>query len=378
MKILLVGEFSRLHNSLKAGLVALGHDVTLVSAGDDFKKFPSDLSFAATTVNGSGLLRSAEKLVRKLTGIRLSSLEKERRFRNLLPSLTGYDIVQFINSDALEARPSAEPELHRRLISQNGKAFLLVCGDETPIVDHWLSDPDCFSPLTPLHENPENAPYFRYTLNYASNGRRRVFDDLRSQVSGLIASDLDYHLPLAAMGIAHRFIPNPVIVPEKPQDRPNGPIKIFHGTNKYSSVKKGSRFFSDALSEIENRYGSAVQIVKADSLPYAGYVRLRDTAHIVLDQIYALDQGYNALEAMANGQVVFTGAGAAFRRHYRLEEEVAIETRPDVGYLVERLVALIENPDTIDALGQRARAFILREHGHIGIAQRYLDAWNAG
>ena len=45
MKILLVGEFSRLHNSLKEGLLALGHDVTLVGTGDSFKNFPVDLSF---------------------------------------------------------------------------------------------------------------------------------------------------------------------------------------------------------------------------------------------------------------------------------------------------------------------------------------------
>ena len=49
MRILLVGEFSRLHNSLKAGLVAQGHDVILVNNGDGFKTtllmFPSKLLF---------------------------------------------------------------------------------------------------------------------------------------------------------------------------------------------------------------------------------------------------------------------------------------------------------------------------------------------
>ena len=43
MRILLVGEYSRLHNSLKEGLQALGHEVTLVSTGDEFKNFPSDV-----------------------------------------------------------------------------------------------------------------------------------------------------------------------------------------------------------------------------------------------------------------------------------------------------------------------------------------------
>ena len=37
-----------------------------------------------------------------------------------------------------------------------------------------------------------------------------------------------------------------------------------------------------------------------------------EQAHIILDQVYAFDQGYNALEAMAKGKVVFTGAEAIF------------------------------------------------------------------
>ena len=47
MKILLVGEFSRLHNSLKEGLLALGHEVILVNNGDGFKNFPADISIRA-------------------------------------------------------------------------------------------------------------------------------------------------------------------------------------------------------------------------------------------------------------------------------------------------------------------------------------------
>jgi len=42
MKILLVGEFSGVHNNLKMGLKALGHDVKLAADGDGFKKFGYD------------------------------------------------------------------------------------------------------------------------------------------------------------------------------------------------------------------------------------------------------------------------------------------------------------------------------------------------
>jgi hypothetical protein len=37
---------------------------------------------------------------------------------------------------------------------------------------------------------------------------------------------------------------------------------------------------------------------------YTTYINSYNKAHILLDQTYAYDQGYNALEAMAKGKVV--------------------------------------------------------------------------
>ena len=42
-KILLVGEYSRLHNSLKEGLMSLGNEVVIVGKQDGFKKYPVDI-----------------------------------------------------------------------------------------------------------------------------------------------------------------------------------------------------------------------------------------------------------------------------------------------------------------------------------------------
>ena len=53
MKILLLGEYSRLHNSLKEGLVILDHEVTIVGCGDKFKKFPVDFSIYAQICNNN-------------------------------------------------------------------------------------------------------------------------------------------------------------------------------------------------------------------------------------------------------------------------------------------------------------------------------------
>ena len=43
MKILLIGEYSNLHNSLKQGLEKKGHEVLLIGSGDGFKNYNVDI-----------------------------------------------------------------------------------------------------------------------------------------------------------------------------------------------------------------------------------------------------------------------------------------------------------------------------------------------
>jgi glycosyltransferase involved in cell wall biosynthesis len=95
-----------------------------------------------------------------------------------------------------------------------------------------------------------------------------------------------------------------------------------------------------------------------------------------LDQVYSFDQGYNALEAMAKGKVVFTGAEIEFYEHYNLTIKVALNALDNVNYLVEELSNLIDNPKQIIEIGQNARTFIENEHNYIAIAKKYIEIWN--
>jgi len=105
MKILLVGEFSRLHNSLKEGLAQLGHSITIVGTGDDFKKYKVDHSIYPAFILKNKFTLKINNAVHRLTGIDLQKLEKGLRFYWLLSKLKGYGHVQLINSDAIETYP---------------------------------------------------------------------------------------------------------------------------------------------------------------------------------------------------------------------------------------------------------------------------------
>jgi glycosyltransferase involved in cell wall biosynthesis len=180
-----------------------------------------------------------------------------------------------------------------------------------------------------------------------------------------------------AMGYQTSFIPNPIntdIIEYKPLQIENK-IIIFLGINEISAIKKGSVYFEKALDIIKEKYPNQVETIVTRSIPYQQYIKAYDKAHILLDQVYGYDQGYNALEAMAKGKVVFTGAENEFLKHYHLTEKVAINAIPDVNYLVTELTYLIENPQKIIAIGKRARTFIEKEHHYIKIAEKFVKEW---
>jgi glycosyltransferase involved in cell wall biosynthesis len=153
-------------------------------------------------------------------------------------------------------------------------------------------------------------------------------------------------------------------------------IIIFHGINEANYFKKGNGYFEDALKIIQNKYPEKVDIITARSVAYATYIDLYNKSHIVLDQVFTYDQGYNALEAMAKGKVVFTGAEKEFEEYYQLNDPVCINALPNVESLVSSLSYLIENQQQITAISVRARQFIEKEHNYRTVAARYLSAWD--
>jgi len=378
MRILLVGEYSRLHNSLKEGLLKIGHEVKIVGTGDDFKNFPVDFSIDSLWFNNYLLLKFCKKAAFRIFKIDLRKVERAIRFYLFLPKLKNFDVVQLINSDAIETFSEWEIYLYKKLFKQNDKVFLLICGEETPVIDVLVENNLKYSILTPLFKNPNLKEKYFHTLNYTFKKKRKVYDFIKSKAAKIMVSDLDYKIPMEQTETKCFFIPNPVNV-DKIQviDNPiNNKIIIFHGKNKYGFVKKGSIYFEVALEELKLKYGNKIEIVLVNSLPYVEYEKLLNRAHIVLDQVYSFDQGYNALEAMAKGKVVFTGAEIEFYEHYNLTTKVALNALDNVNYLVEELSNLIDNPKQIIEIGQNARTFIENEHNYIAIAKKYIEIWN--
>ena len=378
MKILLLGEYSRLHNSLKEGLVALGHEVTIVGCGDKFKKFPVDYSIYAAVCNDNKIANFLFKSIRKVLGLDFEKIEKAIRFYLLLPKLNDFNHVQLINSDALETYPILSRFLFKKLFKKIKSRSLLICGDEVPVVDYWFQNELKYSVLTPYFEDNSLENQFQFPLKYRKENYKKTFKWLKENCQQLITSDLDYGIPMQKMGYSTTFIPNPINTDKivfQPIENTNK-IIIFLGINRLSYLKKGINYFEKALEIIREKYADKVEIIVTENLPYNEYISKYNKAHILLDQVFAYDQGYNALEAMAKGKVVFTGAETEFLNQYQLQEdEVCINTLPNENEIAAKLSFLIEHPEKINDISKNARKFIEKEHDYRVIAEKYLVSW---
>lgn len=379
MRILLVGEYSRLHNSLKEGLTSLGHEVIIVSSGDDFKNYASDFSIKATFFSRFWFTKKLRNGLRRFFKFDFEKIERAIRFHLILPKLKGFDHVQLINSDALELNPTISLFFYKKLFSQNKKVSLLVCGDETPVIEYLLKNEMKHSILSPYLKDSSLKACYHFSLKYLQPNYKKVFNWLKENVNSIIVSDLDYKIPMEKMNYKVNFIPNPINTDKInfSELKIDEKVIIFMGINRLSYIKKGIHFFEKALDIIKENYADKVEIIITENIPYKQYISLYNKAHILLDQVYAYDQGYNALEAMAKGKVVFTGAEQEFVDYYQLSDRIAINALPNVNELVKELSFLIENPNEIIKIGKNARNFIEKEHDFVRIAEKYLEVWKS-
>ena len=124
MKILLIGEYSRLHNSLKEGLQKLGHEVTILGFKDGFKDYPVD--FPLEKKWDYGFLKKVKMLLLVLTGFDISSYLTYRQFWKKRVHFKDFDVVQLINENSFFCNYHYEKKILDFIFTHNKKVFLLL------------------------------------------------------------------------------------------------------------------------------------------------------------------------------------------------------------------------------------------------------------
>jgi len=348
-----------------------------VGDGDGFKDLPVDIFVGSDYYRRSWIREKFKVGWWKLTGRNLEDNLRLARFRESEHLMKNFDIVQFINSNPFGCEPPVERKMLEYLVAHNDKCFLAACGDDYHYADYLTNRHEGYSILNAVKNDATLKPFLDHTYKYLGTGYKKNYQWLVEKSKAVIPSNVDYAMSLTHEVKATAIIPAPIIVSRYPLDQNEdlSTIHIFLGINRPNYWKKGINYFEEALEVLQATYGDKIKITIAENLPYKEYMTRLKSSHILLDQVLSYDQGYNALESMLKGKVVFAGAGPQFLEVHNLSEVAAIDAQPDVDDLVKRLSNLIENPERLLEIGKSARTHVLQFHDSVKIAAKYMEKY---
>lgn len=364
MKILLIGEYSRLHWTLAEGLRRLGHEVLVVSDGDYWKNYPRDISLTRATNSAIDGLRYTGRLLK------------------LLPKLRGYDVVQIISPNFLLLKPAKTLWVYKYLRRHNKKVFLGAFGDDhywaMASLDKYIFRYSDFLVNGTFRDTPTNR---RKREEFMHGDIVRVNKIIAQTCNGIIACLYDYYVAyMPFFPSKTTYIPLPINrediewrVRTKPEK-----LNIFIGIQQERSDVKGTDVILPILRSVVARHPDACTLTEVVSLPYDEYVNTMNRADVQIDQLYSYTPSMNSLLAMAKGLVV---VGGGEEENYEILDER--ELRPIINItpceedIRTKLEWLIAEKDQIPDLSAQSIAYVEKHHDHLKIAQQYVEFWES-
>ena len=388
MKILLLGEFSNVHWTLAQALRRLGHEVTVVSNGDEWKGYPSDIPL----IRKPGRWGAVSYLLRVLS---------------LLPRLRGYDVVQLINPvHFIELKAERGVRIYDYLRRHNKRVFLGAFGYDyyyiyDSVVRRSLRYCDFYTPTREVHHDWNTVNEHDWLHTFKKEVSIHVAKTCDGIISGLYEYDVAYRPDFSDKTT---FIPLPIEVMRdgvKAEDdsltpnenQPSGrrsvvccplsvdptqesKLRFFIGINRSRTMLKGTDIMLRALERIVADYPDRAEMVKAESVPFDVYKKMMSSCDVLLDQIYSYTPAMNALLAMSQGLIVVSGGE---EESYEIlgEKELRpiINVQPDEEDVYRQLEWLVLHPERIAQLKRDSIAYVHRHHDSLKVAKRYLEAW---
>lgn len=365
MKILLLGEYSNVHATLAEGLRMLGHEVTVASNGDFWKNYPRDISL----VRRKG----------KLGGIALML-----KIYTLLPRFRGFDIVQLINPMFVELKAERIFPIYKYLRRHNKKIILCAFGMDWYWVHTCLNErPLKYSDFNIGSKIRTNKDAIKEQHDWIGTAKEKLNKYIANDCDGIIAGLYEYWICYSSEfpGKTH-FIPFPMKVESQTQPQAaQGKLKVFIGINKSRNEYKGTDIMLKAATDLQNKYPDRMELIKAESVPYAEYEQLMDGSDAILDQLYSYTPSMNSLLAMSKG-IICIGGGE--EEGYDIINEHTlrpiINVQPTYQSVYHELEQLLLHPERTDILKRQSVEYVKRHHDYIKVAREYESFYinNAG
>lgn len=355
MKILLLGEYSNLHNTLAKGLRKLGHNVTVASNGDFWKNYPRDIDLARKPGKLGGLALWLKTL-------------------SILPKLRGYDVVQLINPIFVELKAEKLSPIYRYLRNHNKKIVLGAFGMDY----YWVYE--CTN-NRPLRYSDFNIGDKLRTNEEALEERCDWIGTAKGNLNQTIAKDADsivtclyeywacYH-PTFPQKTS--FIPLPIEMPEQKPIELGDKLRLFIGINKSRNAYKGTDIMLRAAKDIVNKYPNKVELRIAESVPFNKYQEMMNGSDAILDQLYSYTPSMNSLLAMSKG-IIDIGGGEPENYEILGEHELQpiVNVQPCYESVYHEIERLVLHPELIGKLREDSRQYVARHHDYIKVAKQY-------
>lgn len=366
MKILLLGEYSNVHWTLACALRKLGHEVCVVSNGDEWKGYPSDIA-----------------LTRKPG--RLGSIAYLYKVLRLLPKLRGYDVVQLINPvHFIDLKAERGIRIYDYLRRHNKRVYLGAFGYDhyyvyDSVVRRTLRYCDYYTPTREVHHEWNTANERDWLHTFKKEANIHIANTCDGIISGLYEYDVAYrpYFPEKTT-----FIPLPIEMNETVNDNQaetdeaNRKLRFFIGIQRHRTALKGTDIMLRALERLVANYPDQAEMIRAESVPFAQYKEMLRSSDILLDQIYSYTPAMNALLAMSQGLIVVSGGEEeSYAILNEKELRPIINVQPDEADIYHQLEQLVLHPERIAQLKRDSIEYVRRHHDSIKVAKQYLEAW---
>ncbi|MCI7426346.1 MAG: glycosyltransferase [Prevotella sp.] len=377
MKILLIGEASFLHNTLKKGLLERGHRVLTMSDGNGWHDAPRDIDLRRDGRWGKlGGLRVVWQLLRHL------------------PQLCGNDVVQIHNYQFVPLMYRWNTLLLRFLKLTNRRVVKGCFGDDPQIFRRQAQGVPAYSD-TFWSGQLQNAELHRDRIaEVVEHGAEASWRKTTAMADALVACLyeywLDYNEPPYVAKL--HYVPLPIECEEMVRwcdgemvkcvgnDAPSHPLTILIGLQPKRDFMKGAMKIAAFVEEVARRHPGKVQIKYVEGVPYDEYMHLLAEADVLVDQLYSYTPSMNSLAAMARGTVVI-GGGEEEYYEFIGEDTLRpiINVRPDVPD--EENIAAIERAlftdGTLERMAQESIQFVHKYHDYRHVAEQYEQLYRS-
>lgn len=365
MKILMLGDYSNLHACLAKELRRRGHEVTVVSDKGIYMNTDADIE------------------LRRSPG-RLGAIRYLYNVMGLLPSWTGYDVVQLINPGFLSLKPGKLKIIYDILRKNNRSVFLTLCGNDHFFVKDCV-DSNLFR-FSEFRIGKEKTPLAKCdpdrVTGWLSKGlasyTKYVYDTIDGAMAVLPEYDMSARKHLDPEKLIFTNLPIQIENLEFTELNLDGPVKILIGMRGNMEIQKGTARMLDICRELEAELQGAIKVKAVKNLSLSDYLKELRESHIVIDQLYSYSPATNALQTMALGRISASGGQMEYYEYINEKSQPVFCLSPleDEALIKERLRRLAADKERLRLMSKEGRRLVERHNDIRNIAPLFEAHWN--